>query len=211
MMFKNPGTDKLDKQAFGSVPPKELELKGNTTLLDLQKDYVLFSPALLFLGPGSQCDFFADFAQLEKIALAPVSVRCPSPIFRGLTAPNGDDSWNYVLFGLEPEVWDKFVGFMNTIAIRREAPAPYLCSILATSVDIVDTFAVKHNLIAPLLLPRVTVKNFELHTTLGTGLLTPSPDGIPAFAWQASIPEGLLKFNDAITAGDSDPYAKIGR
>jgi hypothetical protein len=89
---------------------------GATSLIDLTKDFHLFTPALLHLTVPLTVDPFDSFVAERGSPMPRYSFQFEKPIFRGLTHPCGDPLWNYVLFALPHENWAEWIGWVGTVA-----------------------------------------------------------------------------------------------
>jgi len=127
-----------------------------------------FTPALLYLHGRFTDEPLVQFCDEQDIDLQLMHRRFEQPIFQGLHTPDGDPDWNYVLWGVVDEHYERLENYMLSITLT-DANSGWVSRVGAADLEIVD----------PLWLDR-------------NRLITPTAPRIPAVAWGVDSTAGAL-------------------
>ena len=123
------------------VPKAKLEFGQAKSVGRFTDRYQFFTPALLYLYGGLDDRPFVEFMEETGTDLVLASYRFERPIFSGLAAPDGDPSWNHVLFAVEKEHWKKLENYLLS-AMLVDRSRNWLCQVGATDLVIADPLVV---------------------------------------------------------------------
>ena len=198
---------------IGDAAPSPLELRVGAAkaLVELEKDFAFYTPALIHLTIPLTFDPFGAFLQEYNKEVKQFSVRFDEQVFKGLIHPNGDESWNYVLFGMEREHWDSYRKWLGTCAFN-EPGRKLLRRIRTQEFVIADPLAAESGVHKDLTITAFVVESnkgsfYFLHTGV-MGFMDVVHD-IPTATFDKDTYPDTVMFADAINAGESDPYGKI--
>lgn len=188
--------------------PVELDVLSAKCLNDLTEEYGFYTPALLHLTVPLTYDPFSVFCSEQDEDVARFTVKFVKPVFRGLTHPHGDDSWNYVLFAVAKRHFDKLMSWYGTCAFM-DYETKLLRRIRTQNLAIVDPIVDhKLRLLDPAALVPVTCLVVE--STVGnvyfkTDSVQLSP---PEVVMDSAVYDDVLSFRNAVLAGSDNPYDK---
>lgn len=193
------------------LPPVQGRLSQATTMTDLLKDYGFFTPALMYKYLPLKRDPVADFAAEYKTEVQPFSYRFDKPIFRGLEV-NHDQQWNHVLFGVEKTHWEKFMGFMGSLAFIHPANPKVFVRIRMQDLEIPDPMVMSKAAVLPEPLPMIPISAFVLDSMNGCYYFS-KDGGIPNMlrpykeTFTKATFEDTVRMGQALFAGHPNPYA----
>jgi hypothetical protein len=135
--YRGPTTDPL-----GRVKKHELRLGRAESLASLQKEYVFFTPALLYVlsvvDDRPLCDLMWELGRDIPIYFK----KFTWPMFRRLETADGDTAWNHALWAVRPDHWDYLLDFYCSMAIRNHE-RKQLYRVAAQDVLVVDPLVVE--------------------------------------------------------------------
>jgi len=111
----------------------------NNSLWGLSKDFVFYTPAILYLSQLFDPVCLSHFA-LEYGSCRMFVHRFREPIFAGLDTDDGDKDWNRTIFAVEAEVWPKFERFLGS-AVFVDCEKRLCLRVLVQKVNIADMAA----------------------------------------------------------------------
>lgn len=153
---------------FAPLPP----LAGSS-LSEYQKEFVFFTPALLYLYGGFTNnilqDFVAQYEQGSSFTVAFFAYQAKQPIFQGLEI-KADMSWNYYLFGVRRIHWLAFESFMLSLALVNK---DLLIRVGLQEIEIADPMLLGRYSVVPTNPPLVTVIGFGVNSTEGAVAFEP--------------------------------------
>lgn len=183
-----------------------------TTLSDLAEEFDFLAMGLVFLHVPLDFDLIAQFAYETNSDEVPFSLKFDKPIFRGLTAPNGDQDWNHVLFAYPRDAAtgkNSFVEWLGRAAFWDPGSQTML-RVRTQQFDMPD----------PLLLDKLVVLPDELKTVPVTAFILEAQHGwyyfdtrgvdkleLPSATFLTAENESTKAFVKALVDGNPDPYA----
>jgi len=189
-----------------SVEIRKRQLSQATRLVDLQEEFAIYTPAMVYLHvplPGDvMSSFYAQYGQEVEV----FSVDLDRPVFSGLSAKNGDNRWNQVLFGMPKEHWPAFYNWMGTIALMDHS-VDTLYRVRTQDITVPDPFCFQNEIVLPDDIPTGKITVFCVETNKGCHYCLSSNGIKPAKAIfdDKLIYEDTEKFAEACRAG-VNPY-----
>lgn len=189
-----------------------LQLSRAAKLSDLADEYVFYSDALLRLGVRlGSADPFADFLASVGSDVRRISLQFNRPIFEGLVAPNGDQEWNHVLYGMPAEYWQQFLSFMGSLAFN-DREFRRVTRLRPQQLSVVDPLFLERATSLPETLPLINVTHFILETNFGVVYF--QPPKVPALdrprvVQSRHVFEDTEIFAKALSDEHNDPYGLI--
>jgi len=190
--------------ANGVLQKYELRLGKAKSLCELAADFVFFTPAVLYLKGRFIDAPLADFVYMMAPDCKFYFKKFGRPVFRGLTAPNGDVDWNFVLWAIPKHHWEAFSAWMVGITLTY-ADTKEVAGIGEQRFEVVDPLAADRASVWHSGLPHLPVAAFGINGSrfkagfvLGENVLM-DPPRLTMFS-----PEGDMKvFADALYGGNN--------
>lgn len=102
-------------------PKSKLNVSGSSALADMVKDYVFFTPAVLYLYGGLSDLAWIDLVKQRNSAFRIFHHKFQAPLFNGLELRIGgqlvDSDWNHVLWAVETPVWFEIQRWLTNIVL----------------------------------------------------------------------------------------------
>jgi hypothetical protein len=156
-----------------SVEIRKRQLSQATRLVDLQEEFAIYTPAMVYLHvplPGDiMSSFYAQYGQEVEV----FSVDLDRPVFSGLSAKNGDNRWNHVLFGMPKEHWSAFYGWAGTVAVMNHDNG-VLYRVRTQEIEVADPFCISNSVVLPSDVPVVISAHFVLRPMWGVTIIFPA-------------------------------------
>ena len=191
------------------INPQALKISQATKLSDLSKEYVFYTPALIYMKIRLMGrDPVTQFVQEYGKQVTPFSLRFNKPVFHGLNLGR-DVSWNYVLFGMEREHWEAFKSFMGTMAFT-DRQLKLLARIRTKEIVVADPLFFEKATVLPAKLPLTDVTVFCLDTNQGCAWIemgvNPLLD-LPQLVTTDNVYPDTAAFANAVFNNAANPYA----
>lgn len=105
----------------GLIVKAKLPVGAARTLHELERDYHFFTLAAPYLHGGFSDAFLIDYMYALGANVPIYYHKFNAVVFRGLETPEGDPSWNHVLFAVPCEFWSSLLDFICslTVAMRH--------------------------------------------------------------------------------------------
>lgn len=212
--FHAPGLSSGDKDARKErVSVSERKISSAESLLDLSKEFDLFTLGLVFLYVPLNFDLFGQFAYELNSEDAPFSIKLDDPVFSGMTAPNGDPTWNHVLFGYprRADGGNTFLEWLGRSAFWDPSSSSMI-QLRTQSFEIQDVLWRRKIVSMPETPQLVPVTAAILETSWGWYYF--NTDGAdkgraPRVRFDKSDTTSAKAFAVALSQGKADPYAAI--
>jgi len=137
--------DSTDEQR---VPKYPMDF-GQADSLDSFSNYQFFTPAILYLLGGFQDQSWAQMMLDLDQDLTLMFHRFDRPVFSGITAPDGDKEWNYVLWATTQEEWQSIESYLLSM-VFMDKPNRRMHKVGAQDVTVYDPLHLqKHRMLQP--------------------------------------------------------------
>lgn len=153
----------------GGVPHELLPVPPGATAEEIQKDFALYTPALLYLYGGFSDKLFWDFLQQYDGAISAKLYHWATkqPVFRAANA--SEDPWTRYIFAVNRMFWSHLQEFMLSVAVC-ETREQLLVRVGMQEMEIADPF-VDHSPTKDPTLTTITV--FGVNSTTGAVAFEP--------------------------------------
>lgn len=181
------------------------KLSRTTKLADLQEEFAIYAPALVYLHVPLPGDFMSAFFQHYGKAVEVFSVELDKPVFSGLSV-GGDRRWNHVLFGMPKEHWSAFYSWAGTVAVMNHDNG-VLYRVRTQEIEVADPFCVSNSIVLPSDVPVGEISTFCVETNVGCHYYLSSKGINPAKAVfdKELIYDDTKRFAEEYLAGNN-PY-----
>jgi hypothetical protein len=188
-----------------TVEVRRKELSRTTKLSDLQEEFAIYTPAMVYLHVPLPGDFMSAFFQQYGEDVKVFSMELDKPVFSGLSV-GGDKRWNHVLFGMPREHWSAFYGWAGTVAVM-DRDSGVLYRVRTQEIEIADPFCISNSIVLPSDVPVGKISTFCVETNVGCHYYLSSKGINPAEAVfdKELIYEDTKRFAEAYQAGNN-PY-----
>ena len=126
------------------------------TLAPFLEQYQFCTVAPLYLWGGLHDRVLVDFISTYGRSVEFYHHKFNLPIFRGLTAPNGDTAWNHVLWAIERVHWEPFEQHMLS-AMLTDTPKQTIYRYGAQDLAVVDPLYLERQVVYGPVLPGIPI------------------------------------------------------
>lgn len=150
-----------------SVQKLPLPVGRANVLQQLSTDFVFFSPAALYLqGLIGGDQPWVDFCREFGFDIPFFHYKFHTPIFRHLTARDGDEAWNHVLWAVPRYAWEAFKIYVGSLTFIKD-DLREIHVIIVQEIMALDPLARDYNILTEQL-PRLPVYFFGMTGTKTT-------------------------------------------
>lgn len=191
-------------------PPLREKIPGAASLTELAKEYVFFSPGLLYTHGGLDRDPVQEFVNESPDDVQVAVMRFDKPLFNGLRFADGRIDWNHMLLVAERGQWDALRKALGTVGIIDSKKKIFYRSV-TTSVVIADPVIMDKATVIPHPIPEVEVIVFALDGNTRQVLVAQPQTllGTPSVVIKNPQKE-TAEFAKRLFAGDPNPAAGTG-
>jgi hypothetical protein len=175
--IKPEGISEPEVKQVEKVELPQQKIAGTASLGDLSKDYVFFTPGLIFTHGELPNDPVQEFVNEAKGTPQIAFMNFDKPIFEGFRFKDGRVEWNHKLLAIERPRWEEILQFLGTVGILdREQKLFY--GVKPFMVRIADPVIMDRSAVLPSPIPLVEVVVFGLDGNKRQVLVEDVPGGL---------------------------------
>lgn len=190
------------------VPKYEMKFSAASGLHEFSERYKFFSPAPLYIYGRFDDGPIMQFMVEEEPDLHIMFHRFACPIFSGLTTPDGDVNWNFVLWGMDAETWPAFENYLLSFVIT-DTEHQCVFNIGAQDITIADPLTVDKQVILQPMFPSIDIVVFGVDSNKYAVAMEPCDDLMtpPKVKFHPPQP-GTAAFANALFSGVAPAAAR---
>jgi hypothetical protein len=152
--------------------------------------FAFFTPAIPYLWGRFADALLFHFLELQGCRVDFFHTKFDRPLFQGMTAPDGDADWNYVLWAVERQHWQAFEDYVLA-AVVADTPRKTVVRYGSQDLMLVDPLAASRQIVVTTaFLCPVTV--FGVRSNKATVAVKEVPGTLPQVVWHAPDKQCIL-------------------
>ena len=204
----NEGEESVTSRAGVVAPKYEMRFGASEGLFAFKDQYKFFSPALLYVFGRFDDGPIMQFLIEGDPDLRIMFYRFARPIFKGLTTPDGDANWNFVLWGMDAKIWPAFENFLLSFVVT-DTEHQCVFNIGAQDITIADPLTMDKQVILQPMFPSIDIVMFGVDSNKYAVAMEPRDDFMipPCVKFHPPQP-GTAAFAQALFSGVAPAAAR---